>query len=205
MSEPTTIPAFLEWYRGYVRRTKGTNPPPTPRKSRASRARSILVVAGSPDLLSLAPALGDRSATTAIVDRVHGRMRPASASQTIQVLKQLGDYAVAMGWIDAHAVRAEDRPSSIPQKPIVTYTREECEAFIAAARGNSLRWCAFLVTLTDTGRRVGEVLSLRWDALHLNVDTTYFELATTKNKRQALSHCRHGCANRSSSRTTSSA
>ncbi|MDQ1449885.1 MAG: integrase [Actinomycetota bacterium] len=35
-------------------------------------------------------------------------------------------------------------------------------------------------------RRVGEVLSLRWEWLHLDGETPYFELPYTKNRRQAF-------------------
>ena len=53
------------------------------------------------------------------------------------------------------------------------------------ARSRDLRFWAFLCTVADTGRRVGEVLGLEWEALRLDSETPHFDLPHTKTKRQA--------------------
>src|SRR3546814_10893167 len=55
------------------------------------------------------------------------------------------------------------------------------EAFVSAARGVDLRWWAFITYLVDTGRRVGETLSLRWTYFRLDSEPPYVELPDTKN------------------------
>jgi integrase/recombinase XerD len=53
----------------------------------------------------------------------------------------------------------------------------------ARARGHHRFWM-MLVTLIDTGRRVNEVLGLRWEDLKLDAEPPHFDLPHTKNKRQ---------------------
>jgi integrase len=186
LGDATGVDEFCDWFTLRLRRTKGFDPSPNTLNVKRSRARSLLRWSEAGTVTQLAPLLADREQTAALVDFIHARMGVASTAQVVQVLKQLGEFCVALGLIDAHAVRAEDRPSHIPLPAIVTYTAEEVEAFVSAARGVSLRWWAFLATLADTGRRVGEVLSLQWSCLHLDGEAPYFDLPHTKNRRQAF-------------------
>ena len=146
---------------------------------------SLLRWAEVPSITELAPLLADRAEVSRLVEFLWARSGPATVAQVVQVLKQLGEYCVACGLIEAHTVSEDDKPGRIPLPAIVTYSDREVVAFVGAARGVSLRWWAFLATLADTGRRVGEVLSLRWDWLRLEADPAYFELPHTKNRRQA--------------------
>jgi integrase len=63
---------------------------------------------------------------------------------------------------------------------ISVYSPEEMEAFVSASRGVDPRWHAFMTYLVDTGRRVGETLSLRWAYFRLDAEPPYVELPTTK-------------------------
>lgn len=97
-------------------------------------------------------------------------------------LKLLNEYGRALREIDEPL--AVEAPAKNPQPPITVYRASEVERLVEAARGKSLRWFVFLATLAHTGRRVGELLALRWEWLHLDSDVPHFELPTTKNKRQ---------------------
>src|SRR5262249_30734994 len=77
-----------------------------------------------------------------------------------------------------------DAPARLRPKPVDIYTDSEIETLTAAARGVSLRWWTFLSTLADTGRRVGEVLDVRYDCLYLDAAVPYIDLPTTKSRRQ---------------------
>jgi len=176
---------FCSWFGARLRRTRGHDPSPATLKVKRSRTRSLLNWSGASSIGDLAPILADREQTARLVEFIHERMGAASVAQVVQVLKQLGEYCVALGLIESHSVRDDDRPF-VPLPPIETYTAREVEAFVSASRGVSLRWWAFLATIADTGRRVGEVLSLRWEWLSLESSTPHFQLPTTKNRRQAF-------------------
>jgi len=96
-------------------------------------------------------------------------------------LLSFGQYAVAKGLVPNIELRPGDCPGAGPPKPIVVYSEAEMAEFITAAKYHSLRWWAFLSFLAETGRRVGEVLSVRWEWLHTQGNVMYFELPQTKN------------------------
>jgi integrase len=98
-------------------------------------------------------------------------------------LLALGEYAKASGSISFVALQRADIAPVNPPTAITVYTSEELETFVSAARGVDLRWWALLTFLVDTGRRIGEALSLRWEWLRLHDTPAYLELPTNKTRR----------------------
>ena len=60
------------------------------------------------------------------------------------------------------------------------------ETIISTAHGVDRRLWAFLAFLSDSGRRVGEALSMEWVWMRLDVEPTHIILPTTKSGRQNL-------------------
>lgn len=175
---------FIEWYKGRVLRTRGKVPAPSTLESKRSRLSVICTAGGLQDLSVLGTLASDRTQVECLLDKLALRMTSGAMRHCVDVLRDFVPYAIAQGWMSVDALRAEDTPPRNPQKPITVYTVDEVELLLTAARGRSLRWWAFLTTVADSGRRVGEVLRLRWEWLNLDADIPHFNLPTTKNGRQ---------------------
>ncbi len=139
--------------------------------------------AGTQELSVLATHLQEGCAAEAILDNLSLTNSPGSLRLVYEALVNFSEYARAKGWMTG--ALALQPPAKNPQPPIVVYRADEVEALVNSARGKSLRWWVFIATMAHTGRRVGEVLSLRWEWLHLDSEVPHFNLPYTKNKRQA--------------------
>ncbi len=117
------------------------------------------------------------------LDTLAARMTPGALRSYVYTLLAFGDWAKASGQATHWAVMRSDIPAGNPLPPITVYTREEMETFIAAARGDSLRWWALVAFIADTGRRIGETLNLKWDWFRLHDEPAYVELPENKSRR----------------------
>jgi integrase len=135
------------------------------------------------ELCVLAYTLTDPDKCDAMLDRLSLTNSPGSLRLVYEACRPLHQYGLAQGWCEGEF--AMEAPAKNPQPPIVVYRAEEVETLVRTAQGRSLRWFAFVATMAHTGRRVGEVLGLRWEWLHLDSDVPHFNLPHTKNKRQA--------------------
>ena len=184
MPSTTSIEDFIVWHGLRVSRRTGKPPAPRTLDSKASCLRACLRAAQATDLSVLATIIADREQAECLFDTLASRMTSGSAANAFNALTAFGEYAKAMGWIQSVAFSAKDRPPDNPKKPIRVYSPDEMEALLGNARGRGLRWWAFLHTLADTGRRIGEVLALEWSWLNLSADVPHFNLPTTKNGKQ---------------------
>lgn len=172
---------FGRWYSWHRRQETGRPASPNTLRTKQVHVAAAANTLAAPDEMFLGTSLGERSRVVFLMDKVASRMTPGAMRQHVYALSNYGDYAVAQGWIPKHEVRPADVPSRNPDKAIVCYSEEEMEQFVEASRGRGLRWWAFMCFLTDTGRRVGETLGLRWEWFRLDGDIPYIELPTTKN------------------------
>lgn len=183
---PHTLDLFERWYIGHTRRAKGLVPRQNTVRAKVSRIRSVVALAGFETGEALALNLGNREAFVSLVDRLYAQeWATGTLIQTGTSLGLFAEFAKSRGWIAEAAQQPGDFPGRDEQRPVVVYTADELDVLVTSARGVGLRWWAFLATLADTGRRVGEVLDLRWDNFHPEHEPPYFDLPTTKNRRQA--------------------
>lgn len=173
--------AFGRWYSVSRHRKTGRPAAATTLRTKQVHVAAVANMIGAPDEVFLGTSLGSRSEIVFLLDRLATKMTPGAMRQAVYALRSYGDYAVAQGWVKQHEVRTGDVPPRNPQPAIVCYSVEEMETFIASARGKGLRWWAFLCFMADTGRRVDEVLRLRWDWFRLDSTPPYIELPETKN------------------------
>ncbi len=174
---------FINWHQARVLRRTGHPLAASTLRSTRTRLRSALRAGGTQEVRVLADICQNRDKAEALLDRLALTNSPGSLRLIYEALKPLHQYALAQGWVTGEF--ALDPPAKNPQRPIVVYRADEVEALVTAARGKSLRWWAFMATMAHTGRRVGEVLSLRWEWLSLDSEVPHFNLPHTKNKRQA--------------------
>jgi len=172
---------FTRWYAARRQRSKGRPASPYTLRSKAVHLAALgnKVDAESPEFL--ATLLKSRQEVDAILDTLALSMTNGAQRVAVYALLDFADYARSKGWVDEPAIYKSDIPPKSPDKPITVYSEAELETFIAAARGADLRWWAFLTFLVDTGRRVGETLSLRWDWFRLEAPKPYIELPYQKN------------------------
>jgi integrase len=186
MEVASVFDEFLVWQSG--RHIRATGEPLAPATVRTKRQRlgSLMRTLKAGDERCMATLLTDRSTCVSLLDRLYVDYAPATVQLQVKTLRQFSEYAVAMGWVDSCALTAADAPPAVRQTPVRIYEQRDIDLMLAGARARDLRHWAFLATVVDTGRRVGEVLGLRWDCLHLDETPAYFDLPTTKNKRQAF-------------------
>jgi integrase len=123
---------------------------------------------------------------TQLLNRLYASKAPGTVKGDLVALRQYGEYAIARGWTTRVAIEANDAPRSLPLRPIVVYERADIERLLLCAHDcRSLRYWALLATIVETGRRVGEILGLRWDNIKLDATPAHIDLRETKNKRQA--------------------
>ena len=116
-----------------------------------------------------------------MLDKLSLTVSPSTLRHYVWAVMDFGEYAIAQGWTEYVALTKADLPGKNPQPPIVCYSQDEVELLISAARGQGVRWWALMAFLGDSGRRIGEALSLRWEWLRLEAEVPYFELPYTKN------------------------
>lgn len=172
---------FLQWYSAKRQRRAGRPPSGKTLQTLASRVRTCVRVAGVEGVPGLGTIMGDRVAITNLLDATAARVGSGSLRGTVDSLTSFGAYAVAMGWADSVAVTPQDRPRYVPVRNITVYPDGDVDLMLKVAAVRDLRWWAFLTTLADSWRRVGEVLALEWDWLNLTAETPHFVLPTTKS------------------------
>ena len=176
---------FIIWQSG--RQTRATGGPLAASTAATKRRRldALRRTLEARDERHMATLLSDRGVVVSLLDRLYLTHAPATIKLEVKLLQQFSEWAQATGLATDCALASSDAPKGSRQKPIVMYEKADSELLLAAARVRDLRFWAFLTTVADTGRRVGEVLGLRWDCLHLDSEPAYFDLPHTKNQRQA--------------------
>lgn len=174
---------FLAWYS--KRRTRLTGHPLTDATVASMRSRigTAYKTSNARGNVEFAQGLGDEAVANGLLDTLDERMSTGALRLVYEACKAYHAYALAQGW--EVGVFAMERPAKNPRKAIRVYSADEVDRLIGAARGISLHWFAFLAVFAHTGRRVNEVLGLKWEHLRLDAEQPHFDLPTTKNKRQA--------------------
>lgn len=185
MVSPTELAEFADWHRTRVLRRTGKAPAANTMRTKLSRLRVCAEVAGATDLGVLATLIQSRVGVESLLDGLAARMTSGSMQPAVDALNDFGAYAAAKGWASSIALLPGDRPAGNPQKPIVIYTDADVDLILDNARGRGLRWWMFLMTVTHTGRRVGEILGVEWNWLNTSAETPHIHLPYTKNGRQA--------------------
>lgn len=172
---------FGKWYTYQRQRLTGRSASPHTVRTKCVHLASAANILGVSEEVLLGKQLGERRAVVRLLGVLASRMSPGAMRQAVYALRHFGEYAVDMGYAGSCEVYADDIPPKNPPKPITVYTDDEMLLFVTAARAKGLRWWALMAFLAETGRRVGEALTLEWDWLRQTAGVTYFELPNTKN------------------------
>jgi integrase len=176
---------FERWLTERTVRRTGSAPAVKTLVGYTMRLRGAQRIGGFPTAEHLASCLGDRAAVVQLTDKLYAQQKPVTVSGVVQALRHFGDFAVARGLISVSEVRKDDTPTHVPQKPIEVLTAAELEKLLLYARcRDNLRFYVLLATLAETGRRIGEMLALRYDDMKLTAEPPHFDLPFTKSKRQ---------------------
>src|SRR5205823_2777511 len=122
------IPMFEDFQRYLVSsatRTRGKPPRPATLASAEMRLRSAMRIGGFSISKELATCVKDRAAWCGLLDKMYAQLAPVTVQGNVVTLRQWGDWLVASGKLQSHAVEASDGPRAVPQKPIVVYTGDE--------------------------------------------------------------------------------
>lgn len=172
---------FASWYS--IRRHRLTGAPARPTTIRSKKVHLAVCSqeTGASDPEFLAHLLSDRGKVEYLLSRLSLRMSAGAMRGVVGTLLQFGEYAIVRGWSTGSTLCEADIPPRNPVRPVTVFSPVETDLLIAAARGRGLRWWAFVTTMADTGRRVGEVLNFEWRHFRLDDSPAYVELPTTKN------------------------
>lgn len=144
-----------------------------------SRLQTAMVGLGTEELGVLADILPYKDKVTGLYSKLFTDHERSTVQQVHNALKHLHAFGVAKGLFDGDFPVAS--PKRGPGKRQPTYTVEEVDRIVTLARGKSMRWWMLLATVAHTGRRVGELLNLKWDDLMFAADDdVYFDLHATK-------------------------
>ena len=176
---------YIEWHEARVQRRTGRRPAASTLRRTRSTLRVALAESGSEGVEGLGTLTSDPVAVEALLDKLSLRMSSGALRLAYDALRHFNEYAQSEGLGRRRRRERAEAPAHNPAPPITVYTADEVATLVTAARYVSLRWYAFVATIAGTGRRVGEVLGLEWDHLHLHAEVPHFELPHTKNKRQA--------------------
>jgi integrase len=174
---------FGRWVAERLRRRRGRPASPATIRSKQVQIAGVANRFEALDQEFLATLLTDRRQIGILLDEFAARLTPGAVRNAVYALRDFGAYGVSRGWItDDIALTDQDLPGTNPAPPVQVYSAEEMAEFVAAAKGRNLRWWAFLTFLVDTGRRVGEALSLEWSWFRLDAQPVpYVQLPMTKN------------------------
>lgn len=178
---------FTEWTAGRAMRSKGRRLAASTLHAYETRLRGVAKQAGVASSEELCTVLADRGAWDGLLDKLYARQAPKTVAGNVMTLRLLGDYAVARGIIPAHSITKADTPlgGAATRRPVVVYSEMEIAQLLLHARyGGNLRLWMLLVSLTETGRRVGEMLKLRFVDMKLDAKPAHFDLPTTKSRKQ---------------------
>ncbi|MGZ6912676.1 MAG: site-specific integrase, partial [Acidimicrobiia bacterium] len=149
-----------------------------PSTARAMRNR-IAQVAKRASGEALPLVLADRAKVEAVLSGLHDGLSPASARNAIKAFVSYAEFLAARG--DAVALTAADIPRRAKaRRAITTYDDEETQLLVLAAELVNPRLHLAMMSLVDTGLRVGELLGLRWADLKLDHAPPHYRLTTTK-------------------------
>jgi len=183
--EPKLFPAYLADYAQRRRRTTGHPPASSTLHTKEGQLSTAHKAAGiaTDDVQAFGELLSDRDQALDLIETLLAQMSSGGVRSTTFTLIDYGNYLHRVGVSDACSLLSADAPPMNPQTAIRTFTPDEVELLITAARGVSLRWFAFVATLAETGRRPGEILNLEWDWARFNDEVPHFILPTTKTRR----------------------
>lgn len=143
---------------------------------------AVASLAGAADPDELCAVIQDRDRCEQLVADLMERCVPGTVRGYLYALLSFGRYAKAKGLVPFVALFKSDLPAPSAGRYVQTYSRQEIELLISAAR-TDLRWWALLATVADTGRRIGEVLDMQWEHFHLDLQPPHVELPLTKSRK----------------------
>lgn len=180
---PSDLVPFSDWYALRFKRRVGRMPSTYTTDAKRRRVARASLATPAKCGESFALLLSDRTAVESMLDTLSLEMTSGSLRHIVYALQDYGEWAKTAGLIAHCAVLRADIPPENPPLAVTVYTAAEIELLVNAARGRGLRWWAFVAFLADTGRRVGEALSIRWDWLKLDENPPYVALPWTKAAR----------------------
>jgi integrase len=176
---------FEQWNRVRHFRRYGVAYSPATENSIRARLASVARFAHVESSRQLAELLADRGAVCALLDRMYENQAPGTIRGTLATLRCLGEFALEREWISSVALQPRDAPRRVPARSIVLYRRNELDALLRCAqrRTQDFRYWMFLATMIDTGRRVHEILDLRFEDVRLDAEPPHFRITAAKVAR----------------------
>jgi integrase len=110
-------------------------------------------------------------------------VKPATVNRELTLLKTMFNLGIRWGYADANPVREVKlfREESIKQRVLMP---EEEERLLSACTGKRVHLKPVLLLLLNTGARLREILSLRWESLNLTFGQIVITATNSKAKRQ---------------------
>lgn len=175
---------FSEWLQVRSRRKLSPNTLRQKTSVLATVTNRCSDLFGITNLADVAKALSVRENVEALLDSLALTHSSGSIRNVLYGLADFARYARAQGWAESLALDpAADLPPMDYQQSIMTFTQQELSAITAGSKMKGLRWEMFVATLMQTGRRIGEVLDIKYSDLNLDHETPHIHLPHTKSQK----------------------
>jgi integrase len=116
-------------------------------------------------------------------DKVESGLSPRTVQYAHAVLRRALNVAVRRSLIQRNVAGQVSAPT-VSREPVNPYSVEEAQAFMKAAKGDSLE--AVWTTTLALGLRRGEVLGLKWEAVDLDGGRLWVRSAVQRQKKKGL-------------------
>lgn len=183
-------PTFADWLLSRTRRTRVRPLSVHTLRHKVSSINTVRRVAV--ELLGITnQALGDAELATWLAHRENVeelwdvlsiRTEAGTQRNTFYALRDFEAFAKAMRWVPSLALSSNDLVPA-ESKPVEVFSAAEMTAIEIGARMKGKRWHLFVVTLLETGMRIGNALSLTYDQVVLDHEVPHFRLPTSKTGR----------------------
>lgn len=180
---------YQEWERWYCQqrlRTKGTEPSASSLRSKRSHLRlAAQQVSLKCDAKALAFALADRATVEALLDDLLATHSATYVRGLCFTLISYGQWAAKV-YGTSCALTKRDFPQVAYEPETDSYSTSDLDALALASKLGGFRWHLFVVMLIDTGRRLNEVLSFRYEDLRLDHAVPHIRLYASKTQQNQL-------------------
>lgn len=162
------IEAFIDFYERRFCERRGRSPATATVTQMRRQIYAAMSASGCTTVSDLIALVADEDLRVCLWSLRKRSMTPGAQRTACYALRDFGDFAIACGAAERNVFRSLPEPSRNPAAWPSVWSDEELDIILTSASlVDDTRWHGLLVFLSDTGRRIGETLGIRWADLRV--------------------------------------